>query len=322
MPAKVAVIGSGISGIAAAHKLVENNCVVTIFDQGKNPGGRLGLRSLRNIPYVNRPVDVGAAYFTISDPIFESKVNNWTELGLVHEWTDTFHVFDDYEITTTTGPMRYATKNGLRSLAIHELSELTKKGVTVLQERKIEKVSVSTNNVKVDNKKFDAVVLAMPGIQAARIIENDELAYELNKQNWAAALSAWFVIDADCPKFDAMFVNNHEVVSLIVNDGKRRGDNAPVINVLTTHEYAQPRLENFTSYVTEVVDHALEIWNIKSEVVEKGITRWSIAQPSPSSRPEMPQHMAIVGDAYSEKPRIESAWLDGVAVLNQLGSLN
>ena len=291
MPAKVAVIGSGISGIAAAHKLVENNCVVTIFDQGKNPGGRLGLRSLRNIPYVNRPVDVGAAYFTISDPIFESKVNNWTELGLVHQWTDTFHVFDDYEITTTTGPMRYAAKNGLRSLAIHELSELTKKGVTVLQERKIEKVSVSTNNVKVDNEKFDA-------------------------------LSAWFVIDADCPKFDAMFVNNHEVVSLIVNDGKRRGDNAPVINVLTTHEYAQPRLENFTSYVTEVVDHALEIWNIKSEVVEKGITRWSIAQPSPSSRPEMPQHMAIVGDAYSEKPRIESAWLDGVAVLNQLGSLN
>jgi len=165
-------------------------------------------------------------------------------------------------------------------------------------------------------------VLAMPGIQAARIIENDDIANELNKQNWASALSAWFVIDADCPKFDAMFVNNHEVVSLIVNDGKRRGDNAPVINVLTTHEYAQPRLENFTNYVTEVVDHALEIWNIKSEVVEKGITRWSIAQPSPSSRPEMPQRMAIVGDAYSEKPRIESAWLDGVAVLNQLGSLN
>ena len=71
MPAKFAVIGSGISGISAAHKLIENNCAVTIFDQGKNPGGRLGLRSLRNIPYVNRPVDVGAAYFTISDPIFQ-----------------------------------------------------------------------------------------------------------------------------------------------------------------------------------------------------------------------------------------------------------
>ena len=239
MPAKVAVIGSGISGISAAHKLIENNCAVTIFDQGKNPGGRLGLRSLRNIPFVNRPVDVGAAYFTISDSIFQNKVDNWQQLDLVHKWTDTFHVFSDYEISTTTGPMRYATKKGLRSLAIHELAALTKMGVNVLQERKIEKVVINSNNVKVDNEVFDAVVLAMPGIQAARIIENDELANELNKQNWASALSAWFVIDSDTPKYDAMFVNNHEVVSLIVNDGKRRGDNAPVINVITTSDYAK-----------------------------------------------------------------------------------
>lgn len=322
MPAKVAVIGSGISGISAAHKLIENNCAVTIFDQGKNPGGRLGLRSLRNSPFVARPVDVGAAYFTISDSIFQNKVDTWQQLDLVHKWTDTFHVFSDNEISTTTGPMRYATKNGLRSLAIHELAALTKMGVNILQERKIEKVVINSNNVKVDNEEFDAVVLAMPGIQAARIIENDQLANELNKQNWASALSAWFVIDSDTPKYDAMFVNNHEVVSLIVNDGKRRGDNAPVINVITTSDYAKARLENFANYADEVIDHALEIWKIQSEVVEKGITRWSIAQPSPATRPELPQRLAIVGDAYSDKPRIESAWLDGVAVLSQLEMLN
>ena len=322
MPAKVAVIGSGISGISAAHKLIENNCAVTIFDQGKNPGGRLGLRSLRNSPFVGRPVDVGAAYFTISDSIFQNKVDTWQQLDLVHKWTDTFHVFSDCEITTTTGPMRYATKNGLRSLAIHELAALTKMGVNVLQERKIEKVIINSNNVKVGNEEFDAVVLAMPGIQAARIIENDEIVNELNKQNWASALSAWFVIDSDTPKYDAMFVNNHEVVSLIVNDGKRRGDNAPVINVITTSDYAKARLENFANYADEVIDHALEIWKIQSEVVEKGITRWSIAQPSPATRPELPQRLAIVGDAYSDNPRIESAWLDGVAVLSQLEMLN
>jgi predicted NAD/FAD-dependent oxidoreductase len=218
--------------------------------------------------------------------------------------------------------MRYATKNGLRSLAIHELAALTKMGVSVLQERKIENVKVNSNNVKVDNEEFDAVVLAMPGIQAARIIENDELANELNKQNWASALSAWFVIDSDTPKYDAMFVNNHEVVSLIVNDGKRRGDNAPVINVITTSDYAKARLENFANYADEVIDHALEIWKIQSEVVEKGITRWSIAQPSPAKRPQLPDRLAIVGDAYSDNPRIESAWLDGVAVLSQLEMLN
>ena len=50
MSAKIAVIGSGISGIAAANSLLAKNHAVTIFDQGKNPGGRLGLRTLRSHP--------------------------------------------------------------------------------------------------------------------------------------------------------------------------------------------------------------------------------------------------------------------------------
>ena len=80
---------------------------------------------------------------------------------------------------------------------------------------------------------------------------------------------------------------------LLINDGKRRGDSAPVINVITTSDYAKQRLENFANYADEVIDHALEIWNIQSEVVEKGITRWSIAQPSPAKRPQLPDRLAI-----------------------------
>ena len=82
MPAKVAVIGSGISGISAAHKLIENNCAVTIFDQGKNPGGRLGLRSLRNSPFVGRPVDVGAGKKVEDAGLKYVSVVSLQELGL------------------------------------------------------------------------------------------------------------------------------------------------------------------------------------------------------------------------------------------------
>ena len=313
----VAVIGSGISGIAAAHTLIEKNYDVTIFDQGKNPGGRLGLRTLRNHPYANRVIDVGAAYFTVSDPVFKQKLDEWTKNNLVHEWTDTFHVFDDFEITTTTGPMRYAAKKGLRSLAFYELDLLQQKGVKVIQEKKVEKVKLENNKIKVDDQYFDYTVLAMPGLQAAKILE-DEVSKELGKQTWDSALSTWLVIDGEIPKYDAMFVNNHEVISLIVNDGKRRKDNGPIINAITTSNYAKERLENYQDFVDEVVDHVLELWNIKSEVVEKGIARWSIAQPKNCKRVTMPKNMALVGDAYDFNPRIESAWLDGVAVLKQL----
>ena len=317
----VAVIGSGISGIAAAHTLIETSYAVTIFDQGKNPGGRLGLRTLRNHPYTNRVIDVGAAYFTVSDSIFKNKLDEWIKNDLVHEWTDTFHVFKDFEITTTTGPMRYAAKKGLRSLAYYELDVLRQKGVKVIQEKKVEKVKVENNKIKVDDEFFDFVVLAMPGLQAARILEN-QVSQELVKQTWDSALSAWFVIDGEIPKYDAMFVNDHEVISLIVNDGKRRKDNAPIINAITTSNYAKKRLENYQDYVDEVADHVLELWNIKSEVVEKGIARWSIAQPRNCQRVNLPQNMALVGDAYDLNPRIESAWLDGVAVLKQLISVD
>lgn len=313
----VAVIGSGVSGIAAAHTLIENNYSVTIFDQGKNPGGRLGLRTLRSHPFTNRVIDVGAAYFTVSDSIFKNKLDEWTKNDLVHEWTDTFHVFKDFEISTTTGPMRYAAKKGLRSLAYYELDVLRQKGVKVIQEKKVEKVKAENNKIKVDDEFFDNVVLAMPGLQAARILE-DEVGKELANQTWDSALSAWLVIDGEIPKYDAMFVNDHEVISLILNDGKRRKDNAPIINAITTSDYAKQRLENYQDYVDEVTDHVLELWNIRSEVVEKGIARWSIAQPRNCTRAKLPQNMALVGDAYDLNPRIESAWLDGVAVLKQL----
>jgi len=313
----VAVIGSGFSGIAAAHTLIENNYSVTIFDQGKNPGGRLGLRTLRSHPFTNRVIDVGAAYFTVSDSIFKNKLEEWLKKDLVHEWTDTFHVFRDFEISTTTGSMRYAAKKGLRSLAIYELDVLQQKGVKVIQEKKVEKVKVENNKIKVDDEFFDYVVLAMPGLQAARILE-DEVGKELANQTWDSALSAWIVIDGEIPKYDAMFVNDHEVISLIVNDGKRRKDNAPIINSITTSSYAKTRLENYQDYVDEVVDHVLELWNIRSEVVEKGIARWSIAQPRNCKRVNLPKNLALVGDAYDLNPRIESAWLDGVAVLKQL----
>ena len=321
MSAKIAVIGSGISGIAAANSLLAKNHAVTIFDQGKNPGGRLGLRTLRNHPFTNRVVDVGAAYFTVSHDLFKNKVDEWSDLGLVNPWTNTFHVFDSYEITTISDPMRFAAKKGLRSLAIYELEKLKNMGVEIIQEKKIEKVFEKDNKVIVDNEVFDAVVLAMPGKQAARILQDQQIKNELEKQVWQSALSAWLVIDGELPNYDAMFVNNHEVISLIINDGKRRSDNAPVINAITTHDYAKSKLEDFQNYLDEIVDHVLELWRIDAQVLEKGITRWSIAQPLPAQRPFLGKSIAIVGDAYDLNPRIESAWVDGVAVLNQLEAI-
>ena len=65
------------------------------------------------VPFV---IVAGLFYFTAKDEGFETVVADWRARGLVHDWTDTFDVFDAGGRTTTSGPMRYATRDGLRSL--------------------------------------------------------------------------------------------------------------------------------------------------------------------------------------------------------------
>ena len=42
-----------------------------------------------------RAVDIGASYFTVSDPEFEPVVTDWQQRGLARPWTDTFHATTD-----------------------------------------------------------------------------------------------------------------------------------------------------------------------------------------------------------------------------------
>ena len=44
-PFSVAVIG-GMSGLICARRLTEHRCAVTVFDKGREPGGRMATRHI------------------------------------------------------------------------------------------------------------------------------------------------------------------------------------------------------------------------------------------------------------------------------------
>ena len=109
--ARVAVVGAGLSGAACAQALRERGIGVEIFERGRGPGGRMASPTLHR-----RRVDMGAAYFTVKDPAFATVADGWIDRGLAHRWTDTFDVVSSEGRDVTTGPMRFATSGGLRSL--------------------------------------------------------------------------------------------------------------------------------------------------------------------------------------------------------------
>ncbi|MGA1450038.1 MAG: NAD(P)/FAD-dependent oxidoreductase [Candidatus Nanopelagicales bacterium] len=312
---RIAVIGAGVSGISAANTLVDAGYSVTLFDQGKSLGGRLGIRTLKVPPYQGRNIDVGAAYFTASEEDFKLKVEEWLRQKLAHQWVDTFSVIDEDGISNKSGPMRYVASGGLKNLLFFEMAILKDK-IDYFQDYKVTEVDIN-NKVRVDKKQFDAVVLALPAPQAGRIVLNSEIKSELSKIKFNPVLVSWFSSNIDLA-FDGMFVNNSSAVNLLINEGSKQRDNNNICTIYSTHEFAAAEINDLDLAKEKLLNEANKILNINSSYLESGIMRWTLAQPVSSERPKMPSNVAIVGDAFSDNPRIEAAWLDGSRVLEQL----
>ena len=78
----VIVVGAGISGVACAQALRTAGVSVRVLERAHTVGGRMASRRLRG-----RPVDLGAAYFTVTDPEFAELVARWRAVGLARPWT-------------------------------------------------------------------------------------------------------------------------------------------------------------------------------------------------------------------------------------------
>ena len=311
---RVAVVGAGISGVAAALALRSHGVEVTVLDRGHRIGGRMATRTLREtgLPYDGRVVDVGAAYLTAGTPAFQAVVDSWVARGLARPWTDTFHVSGpDGPQGVVTGPMRYAAPAGLRSLVEDLAADLP----LVVNPRDVETVERRVGGVIVDGEEFDAVVLAMPGPQAGDLLaEDDPAVSDLGPQRWDPVLTLVAAYDERCwHEFDAMFVNDSAVLASVADDGRRRGDGAPVLVAHSGSVLAAGHLDapaSASGALLEALEHAV---GATSKPTWFDVRRWSLARPR-RQRPSTCAFDGVVGlcgDVWGEIPRIETAWTSG-----------
>ncbi|KAJ1702738.1 hypothetical protein LUZ63_002517 [Rhynchospora breviuscula] len=92
--AKIAVVGSGISGAVCASILASKGISVTIFESGRGPGGRMSNRRERMEDGTELCFDHGVPYFTTSHEEVVKMVKSWESRGLVAEWDVRFGAFD------------------------------------------------------------------------------------------------------------------------------------------------------------------------------------------------------------------------------------
>jgi len=79
---KVAIIGAGMAGLAAAERLAAGGVGSLIFEKSRGFGGRMATRRTGDLQF-----DHGAQFFTARGPAFFAQTSRWREAGVVDEWS-------------------------------------------------------------------------------------------------------------------------------------------------------------------------------------------------------------------------------------------
>jgi predicted NAD/FAD-dependent oxidoreductase len=303
----VVVVGAGLAGVSCARELAARGVPVELRERSYVPGGRMASRTLRG-----RKVDLGASYLTCRTPEFQEVVDAWLDRGLVHPWTDRFAVRTrtGWE-SSSVGAQRYGAAGGLRSL-VEDLAG----GLTVRLRSEVGDVGPGPT---VDGEPARAVVLAMPDPQASDLLAG-ELAEELaavgagESQPTLALAAGW---PERCWRdVHGVFVQDDPVLDWVADDGRRRGDGAPVLVAHTTAAFAAPHLDEPGEATEAVLAGLLRVMEIDRRPEWTYLQRWSLARPL-RPHPE-PYHLGeamvgICGDAWGS-PRVETAWSSGRAL--------
>lgn len=299
---RTAIVGAGIAGAACARVLTGAGHEVSVLDRGRVPGGRMASRRLEG-----RYVDLGASYLTADDADFRAVVDDWVTRGLARPWTDTFHVATPAGLgETKTGPVRYAAGTGLRSLVEDLLT-----GQLVQQQVQVGRVGPGPT---VDGAAYDAVVVAMPDPQALQLLDPS-----LEPERAALADRAWDPVlalaagwDTRDWELDGCFVNDSAVLSWVADDGRRRGDGAPVLVAHSTPDFAAPRLQDPHAAGPLMLDELRAVLGIGDPQWSQ-VQRWTYAKPVGRREAVFhlgPARVGLCGDGWGAS-KVEAAWLSG-----------
>lgn len=328
----VVVVGAGISGIACARSLRAAGVAVSVLDRGRRVGGRMAVRTLEG-----RPVDIGASYLTASDPGFQAVVDDWSARGLAHPWTNTFAVLQPGSPTrSTTGPTRWGAPGGLRSL-VEDLAT----GLDVTSAP----VSGVGAGPTVDGRPARAVVLAMPDPQARRLLgpglDAEAAALGREYEPVLALTAGWDRRVWDRPPLDGAFgdgafedgafgdgafvdgafVNGDHDLGWVADDGRRRGDGAAVLVAHSTPDLAARHLDDPDGAAAPMTQSLLRLLGIDTPPRWTHLHRWTFARPlGEREQPYLLTDNGIgaCGDGWGPKPRVEAAYLSGVALADAL----
>ncbi len=324
-PIRIAIVGAGMAGIAAAHALRQNGVAVALFDKARAAGGRIATRRREGAQF-----DHGAQFFTVRDASFAAAIAPLVSGGSVQEWRGPFRTLANGSFGPDPRPgVRYVGTPGMSALPralARELDVTTNARVVALRRDRSawSLVVEDEHGARAERSPFAAVLLALPPEQAAALLDASKVIGLVRDTAFAARDSlqpclcamATFVRAPDRAE-GGMFVQD-EVLSWAAHDGGKPQRNGAATYVLhATAKWSAQRfdLDPLESARELVAAFGRVLGTQLPDVVALDAHRWRYAIAAEAFGNEMSivdadARLGLAVDALAGG-RVEGAWVSG-----------
>lgn len=333
---KIAVVGAGISGLTAGKILASAGHEVVIFEKSRGFGGRMATR-YTGIDLENR-LDHGINHFAVSDPVFNSAVEEWESKGLVQKWGQSFSFYDgetllqrsplsESSLFTSVKGMNEIGRELGRMCDVHFNSKVG--GLTYFGKHRTRKKPWMINFESGNVISADAVILATPAPQAYGILgmsqdETDTLKMvrQIDEIQYQSSFTLMLRFEGvPVPSWQGIECEN-SLISFISNESLKRGEKDSLyLSVQSTYAFSQSNKDQLKEQVAEQLIHELSgiLGSWAKSYHWKQIHFWRYAScvnplhVSYLDRLNEDAPLALTGD-YFKGSTLQDAYLSGYAL--------
>ncbi len=314
------IIGAGISGLLAAHRLNASGVEVTLVDKGRGVGGRMATRRIGEAVF-----DHGAQFFTVRDAEFAAEVERWIAGDAAAEWC---HGFLNREgVASTDGHPRYRGTLGMTTIP-----KLLAQGLNIRTCERILSISADAGGWKAISETgaeftADALILTSPVPQSLALLDAGEVdlpdAYrqQLEAVRYDPCLALMLRPTQSLIPSPGAIQFEGEPISWIADNQRKGISPVPAITVHAAPQFSKTHWDTPTEEVTTALLEATGRW-FEGPTLEAQLHRWRYAKPeilhpAPGLMSMLPHPVVFCGDAFGT-PRVEGAALSGMYAAEQL----
>ncbi|HVF93465.1 MAG TPA: FAD-dependent oxidoreductase [Sphingomonas sp.] len=298
---KVAIVGAGIAGLSCATRLREGGHLVSLFDKGRGPGGRMATRRV-DTPAGEVAFDHGAQYVTARHPDFVAAMSAWASAGVVARWP-------------AAGADAWVGTPGMNAIVKHLAAN-----ATVFWNHRVDRILRADAGWRLDDGGagvFDAVVVATPAEQAAPLLAPHDpiMASEALSCRSTPCWTAMLAFAEPVGACQDVIRAAPPIAWAARNNAKPGRDGTEAWVVQADADWSIAHLESDPDQVTTALTAAVaeQVGTALPPLVARSAHRWRFARARAIDLGCLwndDDRIGAAGD-WLVAPRVESAWLSG-----------